>query len=221
MWPDIEESTMPHARLKFKPASRLAGPFKFTTEHPESELRILSAHPTEDGLLVILEAMMTDSASLTHLFDGTDITPSYEILHAEENLVLIQYELPFVPPPYRALFSSENLPQFPYVIRDGWTICELTTSYERLSQFKDELSATDFTWDVISLTQSTDLTDLLTERQQQLISIAIDRGYYDTPRTCSLTDLASELDINKSTSSEIIHRAEGKIIKEFHGDLLI
>jgi hypothetical protein len=205
---------MPHARLKFKPSGRPAGPFKFTTEHLDSTLRILSAHPTENGLLVILEATMTDPASLARLFDGTTITPSYEVLHADERIVLIQYELPFVPPPYRALFSSENLPQFPYVIRDGWTICELTTSHERLSQFKTELESTDFEYEIVSLTQSTDPTDLLTERQQQLIDTAVEHGYYDTPRTCSLSDLAATLNISKSTASEIIHRAEGKLIKE-------
>lgn len=210
---------MPHARLKFKPAGRLAGPFQFTTEHPDCELRILSAHPTENGLLVILEATMTDIAALAHLFDGTAITPSYEVLHADERVVLIQYELPFVPSPYRALFSSANLPQFPYVIRDGWTICELTTSQERLSKFKDELETTDFRYEIVSLTQSTVPIDLLTERQQQLINTAVEHGYYDTPRTCSLTDLAATLSISKSTASEIIHRAEGKMIKELNEKL--
>lgn len=209
---------MPHAQLKFKPPEN-AGPFRFTTEHPDSEPRILSAHPTEDGLLVILEAMVTDPTTLAHLFDGIAIHPSHEVLHEDERVVLIQYELPFVPPPYRALFSSENLPQFPYIIRDGWTICELTTSHERLSRFTDELKATGFRCEVVSLTQSTTPSTLLTERQQQLITTAVERGYYDTPRTCSLTDLAAELTISKSTASEIVHRAEGKIIREFDTQL--
>jgi predicted DNA binding protein len=206
---------MPQARLKFKPSRRLAGPFKFATEHPDCELRILSAFPTEDGLLVILEVRMTDPVPLDDLFDGTDITPSYDILHDDARRVLLQYELPFVPPPYRALFASENLPQFPFIIRDGWTICELTTTQERLAQFKDELETTGFACEVVSLAQSTDPTNLLTERQQQLITTAVEHGYYETPRDCSLTDLAAAMSISKSTASEIRHRAESKIITEF------
>jgi hypothetical protein len=206
---------MPQARLKFKPSGRLIGPFRFATEHPDDEFRILSAHPTGDGLLVILETTIADPATLACLFDGAAITPSYEVLHADEQTVLIQYELPFVPPPYRALFSSENLPQFPFVIRDGWTICELTTTQERLSDFTDKLETTGFTYEVVSLTQSAKSTDLLTDRQQQLITNAIECGYYDTPRGCSLTNIATALDISKSTASEILHRAEGKIITEF------
>jgi predicted DNA binding protein len=59
---------------------------------------------------------------------------------------------------------------------------------------------------------------LLTEQQAQLVAEATDRGYYDTPRTCSLTELAADLDMAKSTCSEMLHRAEGKIIEQFLQD---
>jgi len=60
---------------------------------------------------------------------------------------------------------------------------------------------------------------LLTDRQRELLLAAVDAGYYDTPRECSLTDLATELDMAKSTVSETLHRAEGTIIEEFVADL--
>lgn len=47
------------------------------------------------------------------------------------------------------------------------------------------------------------------------MSEAIQRGYYDTPRECSLTDLAAALEISKSTASVVLHNAEETIIKEF------
>jgi predicted DNA binding protein len=43
----------------------------------------------------------------------------------------------------------------------------------------------------------------------------VERGYYDTPRTCTLTELADHLGIAKSTASERLHRAEGAIIRAF------
>ncbi len=46
----------------------------------------------------------------------------------------------------------------------------------------------------------------------------IDRGYYDTPRECSLTDLAKEIDVSKSTASVVVHNAEAAIIKEFFAE---
>lgn len=44
---------------------------------------------------------------------------------------------------------------------------------------------------------------------------AVEAGYYDTPRTCTLTELADEVGLAKSTCSEILHRAEEIIVKEF------
>jgi predicted DNA binding protein len=209
---------MPRARLKVKPPRDCSvGPYKFTTEHPDAELRILSYHPIGKGLLVTLEATMVDPATLDHLLDEIPMI-SYQVLHADERTVLIQFVLPFVPLPVHAIFASENLPQFPYTIRNGWIVYELTTSQERLSHFKAELEATGFQCEVVSLTQSTkptEPTELLTKRQHQVITTAIARGYYDTPRGCSLTDLAAVLGVSKSTASGLLHRAEGTIIKEF------
>ena len=48
---------------------------------------------------------------------------------------------------------------------------------------------------------------------------AVDHGYYDTPRACSLTELAEEVGIAKSTCSETLHRAEETMIKQFMEDL--
>jgi predicted DNA binding protein len=63
--------------------------------------------------------------------------------------------------------------------------------------------------------QSPDPSSILTDRQHELITEAIERGYYDSPRRCTLTNLANELGVNKATASGILHRAEGKLIKEF------
>ncbi len=207
---------MPRARVKFKPPYP-RGLYKFSTEHPDDEIRILSSYPTSDGLHVVLEVEMADLAAIDHLFDETHISDSYEILHTDEQMVLVQYVLPFIPPPYRAIFDSDNLPQFPFTIRDGWMTCEMTTSQERLSQFRDELESTGFTLEVISVVQSTDSTEVLTDRQQEFITEAVERGYYESPRECTLTDLAAALDVTKGAASGTLHRAERRIIKTFLG----
>lgn len=210
---------MPHARVKFKPP-RLGGPFRLSADYPEDTFRILSAYPTGNGLLVILEGTMADPAAIGHLFDDIPGTghPPWEVIHVDEQTVLVQFLLSFVPPPFRAILRSQNLPQFPYILRDGWMICDLTTSHERLSQFRDELAATGFRFEVVSVTQSLEPTELLTDRQQQFVTAALDSGYYDSPRECSLTDLANELDISKATASVVLHQAEETIIKEFFSE---
>jgi predicted DNA binding protein len=53
------------------------------------------------------------------------------------------------------------------------------------------------------------------DRQLQLLTMAVERGCYDTLRECSLTELTNELGIAKSTCSEILHRVEGVVIIQF------
>nr|WP_265472954.1 helix-turn-helix domain-containing protein [Halohasta litchfieldiae] len=62
-------------------------------------------------------------------------------------------------------------------------------------------------------------SQLLSEKQQELVLEAVDRGYYDTPRDCTLTELADAVGIAKSTCSETLHRAEETIIEHFIEDL--
>ncbi len=103
-------------------------------------------------------------------------------------------------------------------MRDGGLHTELTASHERLSQFTDELATADIPCEILSLTQSPDPVELLTERQRQFVTEAIERGYYDSPRGCTLTEFAGAFDVNKSAASGILLRAEGRIIREFMKD---
>lgn len=212
---------MPRARVKFRPpGGELGGPFRLSTEYPNDEFRILSAYPTEAGLLVLLEAEMADPSVVLDLFEEapTSRVASADVLHADEGTVLVQFQLPFVPPPYRALFDSGNLPQFPYTIEDGWIVCDLTTSHERLSRFGDRMAETGFSFEVVRVNQSIEPADLLTDRQRRFVTEAIEHGYYDTPRQCSLTEIADELGVSKSTASVVLHNAEETIVKEFFAE---
>ncbi|WP_266081045.1 helix-turn-helix domain-containing protein [Haladaptatus caseinilyticus] len=209
---------MPKARVRFRPpGGSLEGPFRLSSEHPNDEFRLLSAYPTDKGLLVVLEATMAEPTIVLDLFEDAPETrvPSYDVLHVDEHTVLLQFQLPFVPAPFRAFFASGTLPQLPYSIEDGWIVCEFTTSHERLSRFGEMLAEAGFAFEVERVIQSVTPTELLTDRQREFMSEALEQGYYDTPRQCSLTDLASALSVSKSTTSVVLHRAEETIVKEF------
>lgn len=205
---------MPSARFKFKLPG--GSPAALSTDYPDEEFRIQSVLPTEDGLLVILEARIADNSAVMHYFDEAPM--SYDVLHTDEQTVVVQYFLPFVPPPVRAVLASGNLLRFPLTLQNEWIISDLTTSHERLSQLKAEFEDAGLTYEILSVTQSTEPTDLLTDRQRWFMTEAIQRGYYDSPRRCSLTDLAAALDVCKSTASIMLHNAEEKVIKEFFAE---
>lgn len=206
---------MPSAQIKFEFSD---GPGALSTERPDDEFRMLAALPTADGIQVVLEVRTTDTDAVVRQLDEAPWLPSYDVLHADEQTILIQYTHDFLPALHRALLSSGPLLQYPLTLRDGWVTSDLTTSHEQLSQLKDVFESEGIQYEIGWVTQTTDPTDLLTDRQRRFVTEATERGYYDSPRECTLTELAATLDVSKGGASRTLHRAEGRIIKHFLGE---
>ncbi|AWR98288.1 bacterio-opsin activator [Acidianus sulfidivorans JP7] len=57
--------------------------------------------------------------------------------------------------------------------------------------------------------------DTLTARQEQILKIALEAGYFDYPKKVKITELAEKLNISVSNLSEILRRAEKNVIMAF------
>lgn len=205
---------MPSARVRFQLPG---GPSSVSAAYPDVEFRILATRPTADGLQVVLEARTAETDVVLGHLDKAQWLPTYHVLHRDKQTLLIEYALESLPSVYRAILSSGHLLQFPLTLRNGWLISDMITSHEQLSKLKGAFENEGVSYEIDSIVQSTNSTDLLTDRQRQLLTEAVERGYYDTPRECTLTELATAIGVNKSAASGIRHRAEGRIIKTFLG----
>ncbi|WP_435156727.1 helix-turn-helix domain-containing protein [Haladaptatus sp. DFWS20] len=58
------------------------------------------------------------------------------------------------------------------------------------------------------------LASLLTDRQQELLELAINEGYYEMPRRATLNDLADRANISAGTVGEHLRKIETKVIME-------
>jgi predicted DNA binding protein len=105
----------------------------------------------------------------------------------------------------------------PVELSNGTLTWEVTAPSERLSELGTQLRALGLSFTIDYIQQDVADEQLLTDAQAQIVETAISEGYYDTPRTCSLTELSDSVDRAKSTVSETLHRAESKIITEFVG----
>lgn len=56
--------------------------------------------------------------------------------------------------------------------------------------------------------------DALTERQREVLRAAYDLGYYEVPRDASTDEVAAELDVDASTVTEHLQRAERNLLRE-------
>ena len=57
------------------------------------------------------------------------------------------------------------------------------------------------------------LFDSVTERQLDALQLALDNGYYEQPRQASVSDLAAQTAVARSTYEEHLRKAENKLIK--------
>lgn len=185
-----------------------------STQFPEATFHYLTGIVEQGVGLGLVEVVGDDLDDVLASVETSDAVSQFELLDRYENRAVFQYETE-VARLYRAVREAGILPAFPYVIRDGTILFETTTSADRLSRLGDRLRSLEFPFEVTSVTRAVDGTDVLTDRQQRFVLAAVERGYYDTPRRCTLTDLAESFGIASSTASELLHRAEGQIVTEF------
>jgi hypothetical protein len=188
-----------------------------STRFPDATFRVLAALPDEEtgvGLVEIVDASVGDV--LTRL-DATDGVRVFETLYRGDNRALVQFE---TDEPLLLLSIRNSRAPFepPVTIVDGVANLEITAPRDRLSSLADQFRTLGVQFDVRSVRTTIDSESVVSDGQRQLIETAVEEGYYDTPRRCTLTELADQLGIAKSTASERLHRAEGAIIRAFVAD---
>lgn len=184
---------------------------------PETVIRFLANYPTENGVCSVMEVRTSEPERfIEEVLENWD-TGTLEILHKDDDTVVVTIE----GEPPEGYFVSEDIeyhPTTPVVARDGYLFIEFVMPESKMAAMWDSLDERDVDYQVLSITDGYDVVDSLTARQREILTTAIERGYYDNPRECSLTDLAEELEVNKSVVSGVLHRAEGEILKDALGD---
>ncbi|MDF9746637.1 helix-turn-helix domain-containing protein [Natrinema salsiterrestre] len=191
---------------------------QISTDYPEATFRVLAAVPgSESGFALVRIAGPVVPEVVDAMNDHPQLT---EITLAQwsDNEATVHFETtaPLL------LFSSREsgMPiELPVEIQDGEASIEVTGSRERLAELAEQLEHFGLQYRIEHVRERLHESQLLSERQLEVVAAAVDEGYYDTPRRSSLTELADHLDIAKSTCSETLHRAEEAIIKRFVEDL--
>jgi len=208
---------MPLAKLRLTiPESVWIG--DLTRQYPDTQFRILAALSDEQAGVALAEITTSDPGLVLQAMDDYEEVESVDLLKGTDDDVLVQFEttMPLLLLPAR----DSGVPlEMPFEVQDGTAVWEVTAPSERLSELGSQLETFGISFTVEYVQQRLSEQQLLTDRQRRIVLTAIDAGYYDTPRDCSLTELADRLDIAKSTASETLHRAEGKIIKRFAEEL--
>jgi predicted DNA binding protein len=116
----------------------------------------------------------------------------------------------------RALASTEAIIQRIEVLPTGWRQSGWFAHRDAFDEFR-QFWQRNSSFRLRRLTRQNEAEppgEGLTDRQQEALRIAYERGYFDIPREASLEDVAEELDVTASSVSERLRRAQTRLIEE-------
>jgi predicted DNA binding protein len=205
---------MPEATLKIRSNEGLIA---LSDAHPDARFEVLGAWPDEDHLRVLVETTALGRDQLGETLASIPTISDVAFRHDEGDRVLFEANTP-APEPHGAMADSGVVPSFPLRLEDGWFVGDLTASREQLAAFRDELEAGGIDYRLVRIASADDGSTVLTERQREVVELALDRGYYETPRACTLAELAEQLAVDKSVVSRLLNRAEGRLVRAHLSD---
>lgn len=187
---------------------------RLSRQYPEARIRVLAAVAENTSGVVMAELRAANLDALLRDIRAAVDVGDLTVLERTETEVLTQIETGSAILLHHAQQSGVPI-EMPFTVTDGQTVWELTASHERLSELGTLLADDGIPFTVESINHEVERGELLTDTQLEVLTAAIEEGYYDTPRSCTQTELAEKLDLAKSTCSETLHRAEERIVKQF------
>ena len=183
-------------------------------EHPEADFKVLAALPGDGpGFALVWITAESVEEVLQSMRSHPSMT-DMSVVQKTDHEATVQLETSA--PDLLIAAKRSGLPiEMPVEIQDGEATIDVTGAHERLSAFGEHLEAIGLEFDVQFIQERLQPSQLLTDTQRALLLTAVELGYYDTPRECSLTELAEHVDLAKSTCSETLHRAEEVVIKDY------
>ncbi|MFQ3284794.1 MAG: putative DNA binding protein [Natronomonas sp.] len=185
-----------------------------SAEHPEVTFRVISTQYDDGTATGLFEIEGGDVVEvLAGANDAPEIT-GLDLLWNDGSKTVVQLETD--KPALLRPVSRAGVPlRTPFVIADGVASWEVSASDDKLSALTDELDELGITYDVESVQSfpNPDEDPLLTPRQREALATAFEAGYYDTPREATQAAVAGSLGITKATCSDLLHRAEGKLVE--------
>jgi predicted DNA binding protein len=191
-----------------------------TSKHPTT-IRILDCKPSEtkDGVRQLVE-VSADQDQLDKIVNDVRASPLVKeayVVQTKRGRMLgsLLTESAFCSTIMRTeafcrscLFHSKANP-------DGtveWTLA--FNKREALTELLDRMKTEQVDVKILKLSSVADIENL-TSHQRNLVETALEEGFFDYPRRITLRELSKKMGISASTASEVLRRAERKILASY------
>jgi predicted DNA binding protein len=192
---------------------------------PSGELSISNPFILNDNKIMMTVTVDTDSRDAfdREMDSATEIIDAMEIGQTADGWF---YQL--IVKDDSNLAQSHDPEEIEGVVMDATVTSEgireqkVFSDYESLATLRDRCKVHDIPFELLRIASDPENDGErdqfgLTDKQYRAISNAFAEGYYDSPRTFSTDDLASELDVSAAAASDLLRRAEKQLISETVG----
>lgn len=200
-------------------------------EFPEVSATIIYSYRLVGVSITMIEATKVEEPdALVAWLDDHEVMTTAQLVYYDEDRQTAfvslagDYETD-TEPVLNVLLRNRCFPTIPATVsggREHWSV--IASSHEQVSKTHEELRQVGRV-EVDSL-HTPDLDRLLTglsevkqavqdlsPRQREILARAIEEGYYDSPRSCNIAELAEMDSANTSTVGEHLRRSESKILE--------
>ena len=181
---------------------------------PEAEFDLLSGFRVDGYAVELGEVVAETPDEIVDAMENHPAIRSHRVLESEPGRALTKYETPQTDL-YEFAEASALPIEFPVEAANGWYRFDLTGTREELDELRETLEASPRPYELESLVTRTEPESLVTDRQREVLEAAVREGYFAVPRECTLAELSDALGVDKSTVSEVLRRAEGRLVKWF------
>ncbi len=136
-----------------------------------------------------------------------------QILFEGEDLVIlnVKEEDPWI---LNTLVKTELLITYPVLVKDGKIRIGAITNRSKVDRFLLQLKKKDIRAEIQHIGYYYKST-LLTQRQNEIVNLAYQKGFFNIPRNLSLSEFAQDLKISKSALSETLRRIFKKLAHNY------
>lgn len=186
----------------------------FNRRYPELNFHILSNFLIgENSGITSFQIRGSSVKQFISDFKEKLVKDSSQILFEGEDLVILNVKEvdPWI---LNTLVKTELLISYPVLVKEGKIRMEAITNRSKVDRFLTQLKKKDINAKIERIGYYYKST-LLTQRQNEIISLAYQNGFFNIPRSVSLSEFADDLNISKSALSETLRRIFKKLAKNY------
>jgi len=186
----------------------------FNKKYPELNFHILSNFLIGDYSGIT--SFQIRGTSVKHFiadFKEKSAEKTTQILYEGEDLVIlnVKEDDPWI---LNTLVKTELLISYPVLVKNGKLRIEAITNRSKVDNFLTRLKKKDIKAKIERIGYYYKST-LLTQRQNEIVNLAYENGYFNIPRSISLSEFAKDLKVSKSALSETLRRIFKKLANNY------